>query len=46
MMKSVRAEQIESVSPFPFSRSHNPTEEELQESKYLLKIAEERIDHA
>ena len=24
----------------------NPTEEELQESKYLLKIAEERIDHA
>ena len=24
----------------------NPTEEELQESRYLLKIAEERIDHA
>lgn len=29
-----------------FPPPENPTEEELQENKYLLKIAEERIDHA
>ncbi len=34
----------QAASEFPSPA--DPTEDELQESKYLLKIAEERIDHA